>query len=109
MKIEEAVRKYVEFINKDGGFSAEDAKKTSDVMTIGLKMMTALPFEVEQGTLTKAIVLLALYAISNGRNKQDAEIVCRAFCDNLQFFLKEGFNPIADGLNIFYGEEPDNQ
>lgn len=109
MKIEEAVQKYVQSLNSDGEFSDKEIESMKECMTLGMKMMTALPFEVNSNAFAKSILLLALFALSNGNNNAERALSCMKFRRDLEFFSKEGFNPIAECLNIFYGEKPDNQ
>lgn len=109
MKIEEAVQKYIESLNSDGEFSDKEVVSMKECMTLCMKMMTALPFEVNANTFAKSTLLLALFALSNGNSKAGIIVSCLKFERDLDFFAKEGFNPLADCLNIFYGEKPNNK
>ena len=109
MKIEEAVQKYVEYLNSDGEFSEKEVQSMKDTLKTAMKMTTALPFEVNANTFAKSILLLALFALSNGNSKAGTMVACLKFKRDLEFFAKEDFNPLAECLNIFYGEEPNNQ
>jgi len=115
MKISEAVDKYVDWLFPQGEPDNDEEMREGirGSLTIAMKMLLALPYEVKGNNFAKACAVLSAYMISNGASlENDIEHrrmifnqMVKTICD----MTAEAGNPLGMCLDFFYGEEPKQQ
>ena len=107
MKISEAVEKYIDWVQPNDEELSEEIRRS---MNLAMKMVLALPYEVNGGDFARACAVMSAYMISNGlvlaedinHNRNCFNKMVKTICE----MTAEAGSPLGMCLDFFYGKEP---